>query len=804
MTSDPCFLNLRKMIPESEMTDAELRKEIDLARNVQKYHPKDYMDIIAENAARRAKGERERAISDMVSAQGMQNLRREIDSMFYNTTGMSAEKRRLTGLEAKLSGVQTPGVGTNVSVDKIRSAHAGAYTGEVTGVREKYNLSIEDVTDPKLSLDTRKELWNIVHKIKGFATDNKVAQEFAAAMKKSYDMMFKDYASHHHGISYLEHYMGWRKYDILKVIDKGVDAFVQMVTDPKIVDFEKTYYGMTNELIVERAKEMYEHIIGGNTSDFSKHRSIHFVSPEAEEAWSQAYALHPSQFMNWQAQVSVSASQIALMDVFGPSYRENFERLLKWAEPDKNKAFHSTANNMFRELAGDTTYIVDSKWRRTARTAILAESAMNLGGTVTSALLIDQANAAALVSSVDGRGVLPTLAKELKTYFSFLQTEKGVAARNKAAEMMLVNVYHKVTELLTDAQDITGAAGKLEERLAKRVQWMFDKSGMQSHSEAVRASVAVSVGNVFTDYHGMEWDQLPGELKSTFNRFAIGPMEWHIIQKSEMDLDGIRVYSPWKLRNVPLEGVSPLMQRKTMIKYGALINDYAKLATLESDPMSRQLIYHGTVDGSFWGINARLFGTFKQAGIQTMRLQKRLFYDMTTANYAQACILFGAFGFLTNMLRDMVMKGRTPQWPDTDTDEGVKMMSLQVIDGINKGMGGLFLDTLTAPYNMNYRSFAGDIVGPVYGDVGAVLKTVDSAARGEFSKSKEEAIMLGRKAVAGAIPGANFPVVKGFITEPALDAVHNLMSSSYDTNMQTKLRKTRQRRIVKSVIKGGR
>jgi len=434
----------------------------------------------------------------------------------------------------------------------------------------------------------------------------------------------------------------------------------------------------------------------------------------------------------------------------------------------------------------------------------MAESVMNLGGVVNSALLIDQANAAALVSSIDGRGILPTLAKELKQYFNFLATQKNVAARNKAAEMMLVNVYHKVTELLTDAQDITGAAGKFEDRLAKRVQWMFDKNGLQSHSEARRASTAVSVGNVFTDYHGKEWDQLPGELKQTFNRFAIGPMEWHIIQKSEMDLDGIRVYSPWKLRNVPLEGVSPLMQRKTMIKYGALINDYAKLSTLESDPMSRQMIYHGTVDGSFWGINARLFGTFKQAGIQTMRLQKRLFYDMTTANYVQACMLFGAFGFLTNMLRDIVMKGRTPQWPDTDTDEGIKMMTLQVVDGVNKGMLGLIGDTLTAPYNMNYRTFAGDIVGPVYGDVGTGLKIGASFARGEFSESKEESIMLGKKVVAGAVPYANFPMVKGFITEPALDAVHNLMSSSYDTNMQTKLRKSGQRRIVKSILEGGR
>jgi hypothetical protein len=779
MGIEECRVELRKIFDKDELPERELNRILTEADAIKADNPLNFNDIVGKLAQERVLELKEQAANHLLTTERIENLKsymarmKEEDfNIFKRKLGM--DNQNVAKLEAMLAGRGTDGFGSNLNVDSIQSALHGKLNGPIESFLKLNDVRPETITSREFGLDVMRELYHLNASEKGFATQNKLAQELAKIYKDTFKDIRDLFSSVGLDVAYNKNYAGLRRYDWEKVANdkKGfIDFLMSDQMHPNT--FEP---GANADQKLARAKQAWEHIVKGSSADFTKHRSLYFADADAEFNFMDKFGYFDNHFENVQAQIKTSAKLAGLMQVFGPDYKTTFDRLLEYADPAKKSKI---VRHMFDDLSGQLT--ADHETTVTKLTAGMRSfvSLAKLPNAVISAFAPDHATAAALIGAVDGRGLLPAFNETMANYFKAADS-KG---RQLLAETMMLNSF----DLVSHYSD--GAAVGMNGKLTKAVTAMFKYTGLTGHSEMMRTSVATSIGRILAEYADKEYKDLSPQVLKTFERYTINEADWNIIRNSKMEVEGITLLSPKRAFDAAVEKKSDAV--RAALKFGTMVNDHAKLVTLESNAYSRQQLLFGTKEGSGAGEVLRFISQFKQAGINVMRVQGRLSHSYDRAAYAAAVGIFGLAGYMTTVARDVLVNGRTPEAPDMNTPEGKGRMFIMALESLNRGAGGLLGDTLIAEYDKSYRSLPADLAGPVAGQLGQVAKLMAAAPRLELPQHKQEAVNI----IQGLIPGANAMLIKPVLEGVVTDNIHNMLNSSYEINTRRKLRQRGQKRI---------
>jgi hypothetical protein len=790
-----CFLQLRDMIPEEEMSDAALRDKILLTANIKKQYGASFEEVLAKVVEDEVKLKKEKLLGRLEQVRRVDVLAKQLDDMPVSKIVEKIGKVKEAQLMTTINGQGKLGYGSSASADGAQATYLSKFTSAVEDALVKHNLK----DSPILVTDDHNlaVLQNIYHQNKGGvgeapeAKGNKAAFDIATTMVQSFKSQREEFGTLGKVIGFLENYAGMRTYDKLKVASDR-DGFIQFLLSDSI-DSNETFFGLTPEQKQLRAEQMFDHISTGDNTDFSRHRSIHFKDANSEFTFLKKYGEFDSHHAAFDAQAKNTAKVAGLMFVFGPNYKETFATLLARAIPDKTQAEASLVNKMFKDASGQLSKKIDSTGGEIAKSARILMAIRQLPGTVLSALAPDLVASAALAKTVSGKGILPSLGTSVSSWWGQAPLSNRAEGRIRLGKIMMLQSYTGLSSFADESS--LGVSGYLSKQLTE----VFKKSRLQSHSDSIRVSLAATLGNIFHEQINVGYKDLPQQMKDTFMRYKITEANWEIMKKGKVTVDAgldIHVLSPERISQ--LTDVSTMARTETYVRYGALINDYAKMSTLESTPFSRQVLYWGTIEGSFPGEMHRLMGQYKQAGVNTMVLQSFLSGSMDKAAYAGTLGLFGLSGYLTYMARELLLKGRTPEFPGIETTED-KMRWIRIsADSLSRGAGGLLGDFVNAEYHKGYMNLAGSVAGPVITDLSKIAKFGAALGRWEQAENKTEMInylktWANPPVMGGAVLGV--PGIKPLLDGLVLDNIHNFLDHNHDTNVKRKLKQHDQRRI---------
>lgn len=777
MSIDECVIKLRKFIQKEHFTDAELISMYKEVEAIKKEFPLDYDKIIADLANANTLRQKEMAANKLTSLKSFRDIMAHIDSIpdekfSVLSKKMGTDNQRLSKLDALLNNRMRGGKFANYSVANFQTTFHGMLKNPVKLVIDDLGITDKELVNEAFDLEVGNNLYHLNKKLPGFANDNKKAQALA---KVYYEKTFPDMRdliiAGGKLVGYLENYVGWRRYDREAVAGKK-ESFINWFLSDRM-SAESFEPGTTIKGKKERAEQAWDHIVHGNQGDFSKHRSIHFDNYADEQAFLKEFGYFHNHYESTQAQMQTIARKAGLMKVFGPNYKEVFDKVLKWADPTGKT---NLTKHTFDDLSGALSNSHETNWSRAAATFRSFTSLQSLPNASITAFMPDQVAAAALASTIDGRGIFSAMHSTVSNYVK-------TASKSERLRMANAMALHSmdIVSTVTDGATI-GSRGWAN----KAVENMFRWNRLASHSDRMRTSLATTVGHILQEHVEKDFSALPENLIKTFDRYGINADNWSAIRKASVEVNGISVLSPTKVLEL---GLDKKLATDTFAKVGGMINELAKLNTLEGSAYSRQFLYRGTREGEFLGELMRFMGQFKQAGVNMVLTQGRLIHSMSAPAYGQAFGLFTLAGYLSYMAREITVNGTTPAMPDTDTDEGRKQMIILALESANRGAGGLLGDTTIANYNQSVRTVTGDIMGPAFNNINKLGKFGSGLVRGENNQNVSEEINYAQSLVtglSGGVAGAAFikPVIQGLI----IDQVHNMTSSNYTMNRTRKLR----------------
>ena len=784
MTIEQCKIELRKVFSEEELSTKELNDLIAEADTIKSEDPIGFNEKIMQLAEERMLMKKEDAVGKLFAAERLKNLKPYIDAIPDEKFGWMEKKigfkQRVQKLEAALVGRAEKGRGANLSVEGMQGVFHAQLNNPIDSFITRSGLTPEQLTSKDFGLDTMRELYHLNAKKPGFATENKPAQELAKIYKEQTFVDIRDmFAAAGKSIGYDKNYSGMRRYDRQKVA-ANKDAFLDFLISDQMspITFEP---GATQQVKLNRALDAWNHIVySKDQTDFTKHRSLHFSSAEAEHAFMESFGYFDNHFQSMQAQIQNASKVAGLMHTLGPNYKQTWTELRKWADPSDNELL---VDSIFEDLSGQLSNAKENEWSKAAAAIRSYISFTKLPNAVVSAFMPDHVSAAALVGAVDGKGLFAGFHNTLANYFNTASALGGKKDRKLLAEAMMLNSFDLVSTYSDNAS--VGANAKLTQWVTKT----FKYTGLTPHSENMRTSVATGIGKLLHSYAELPYADLPAKVKETFDRYTIGEGDWNVMRKAQVEVEGIKLLSPKNILENKLQSKSESLE--AFKKFGVLVNDHAKIVTLESSAYSRQSLLWGTREGTKMGELLRFTSQFKQSGIQMMRLQGRLFHSYEAPSYAAAFGAFAMAGYMTSVARDFLVRGVTPETIDGDTQEGRERFVRILLESINRGCGGLLGDTLIAEYDKSYRSLAVDALGPFFSEVNNFAKLTAASARLDLGKHEQEAVGMMQRLT----PFVNTMVVKPVIEGIALDFVHNSLNSQYEMNVKRKLRKRGQRRI---------
>lgn len=704
-------------------------------------------------------------------------------------------------LEAKFGGAAENLQGGNLTVGNYRDVKGNTWKGTLAKRVEDLGIVDHNVLhSPEMSRDIRIELFDITNNKLATAskTGNEAAYEIAKSMNKILNDIRNEYVRLGIPLREVENYIGWQRYDRDKIIKAGESAFIADVL--RSTDHKKTFQSdFTDAQKFARAKEMYTHIVSGESIDTTRTRSIHYSSGENANDMMSKYGMYPSAVDSTFAQIDYTARQHALMEVFGPNYKDGFERLKKniFSKEDiqafANKA--GSPDQMFANATGKTLGGADSDFARTARGARDFTSATLLGGSSISAFFPDMVNATALLHTTNGAGFLNNLKDVLTGYVGVVGRKTEQKAFMNAAGLFAEDLTRNLMEA---ADGLGDAPGKLSKVAAGIFKW----NGMNAHDRAIKTTIVKSFGERLNRLSHLQFDALPDMAKYNMGRYKIGAPEWDVIRQAKFEYGNTKALMPGSLLDNKEINFNGLDQRTVYLKYSSYMNDIANSATLKGDLFTQSLLNLGTSEDTVYGQMLRFMGQFKAAPIQGGRVMKRIafsnpkfagsrFGDMQSV--ATTTAMLTAAGYLTYTAKEFI-KGNSP--PDPTNIATIRESF------IRGGAGAIMGDYVLAEYNKSYRSLIADVAGPAAGklDTGAklfasLIRWNDKKGESDIMAHKQEAMRF----LVANVPGNNVWWAKMAMEHLVIDSMAEYISPGYTWKQDSRLSSKGQQRIFPSL-----
>lgn len=813
---DACFTAIRANFSEEEFSDQEIRQMVQDFAHIQETAG---LDEFLEKANQYRKSLEARALLDArkraMTLEKVNGIKKLI------TEGTNKNAGDIHGrAQALFTGSAKAFDQGNFSIQHIRNAYSRKMKGTIEMSIKREGME-KLVQDADFSLQLRREL-----SAPGAVKDPRI-QRIAKDFRAVYNFQREELTRLGVEMGEIENYIGWQAYDKKKVLEIGEDGFVKLVM--KRLDHEKTFNQTDSiEARETRIRDAYNNIVSGDAVDPTSSRSLHYRNAEATHEVLTAIGQYPSAVESILAQVNYTSRRLALMQRFGPNYKQGFDKVKAYVErvapaPTREdlvapslsitenwKAMKVNAetlsqtlsrttlslDNLYADVTGVTTSPSGTVMAGIGNTHRTLVSLQNLGGAFLSAIFPDFATNAAFLKSFDGKGIAGGM------HDIFGQYLKTISNRAERAETMaLMSVY---------ADDMVGGVSNIFGELNEGAQpgiltdWarkMFTWTGLTDHTQAIRAATAKMLGARLAKHADTKFGELPEQLRMNLGRYGIKEKEWSVISQARANFgDGVVALSPEKVLELPQARFKELgiNRSETYLKLATAMNEATEMGTLTGDTYTRTLFYQGTTDDSFWGQMARYIAQFKQAPVQNIRVAARLQASniktgnkLTDAlNDAQSLGIAAAWmttmGIASYYAKEVIMKGNTPPPPSTDTvKEGL----------VRGGFAGIMGDYLMAEYNKSYRNFVADMAGPAIGESAKIMKLYAAAVRGEFKENRHEFLRIAVR----QIPGNNVWWAKAAFEHLVLDGVQEWMAPGYTMRMDRKLKGKDQQRIFPSV-----
>lgn len=263
--------------------------------------------------------------------------------------------------------------------------------------------------------------------------------------------------------------------------------------------------------------------------------------------------------------------------------------------------------------------------------------------------------------------------------------------------------------MLSSLQTRFGAEDGVPGALTKTVD-LFTRASLQPWwTDGLKSSSTLMLANNMAERLGRGWDAQPRRLRTTLQRYGIGPEEWTALQQVETK-------APGDGRRYLVAGEIPdaTLQRK----YSAYLTDQVQEAMSEETPQVRDLIQgsgrsRGTVAGEAW----RAVMQFKQFPMSfVMRSLAREFLRDGVDVSGVARLIAGAtaLGYVSMTIKDM-LRGKEPFNPasgDYSLEQYGKNVMRAMAQGGGLGIyGDFFLGEVDRTGGGPYRSLLGPTAG---------------------------------------------------------------------------------------------
>lgn len=292
----------------------------------------------------------------------------------------------------------------------------------------------------------------------------------------------------------------------------------------------------------------------------------------------------------------------------------------------------------------------------------------------------------------------------------------------------------------------TGRAGQLAGATVRA-------SGLRRWSAALRNAFGLETMALHAREAGKSFGELDPKLRESLGRYGIQASDWDVIRQTPLHEERPNAFL---LRPMDVRAQGGETAGKAADKLKRLIDTEMDYAVIETDPMTRALLYGESRPGSVEGEVRRAFGLYKAFPITfiTMHFARAMARGWDGSRLGHAAISFSAMWALglVAMQAKQIANGKDPYSLDPTTAKGQRAYASALLQG---GGLGIFGDFLGQDMSRSGSSLAATFAGAQFGAAEKVARFVlgnlQRAGKGEETHFAGDALYLG----AGLLPGSS-------------------------------------------------
>lgn len=632
-------------------------------------------------------------------------------------------------------------------------------------------------------------------------------------------------------IERLDSHVMSRSWDMDKVKnaagDRTLDAKVHKDSFKKYIaqrlDFEKTFKNASKDTIDELLGDIWTQfstgvhvkfnsegpkskggkggIIPGNSvgvanigKRLSKHRTLHFKSPEAEFEVYNKFGAGGSVLENTIKSLDRVARDTAIMKKFGPMAEGNLDYIIesvkkdivKENNPKKLQAFEKMQRVLMKDMwpfiSGEADVPgnnVMASWNGIVRNW---QSMTKLGAAVLS-----------------GLGDVPAYAsthryfsdRNLGSFFNGMidAVNAGIGGVGKKFTPDQVEMAAELSVFLDGIIPFVADADDMPGRVSELTRQFFKFNLLSGWQDRLRIASVSATAHRYAMNIGKNFGELAPGMQAHLRQFGINENDWNFIRKIELrkDAKGRAFLAPESLLDAPNDSLPSgvIKSKETGLannqarkykeslkdKLGSLYYDIAATATTEPNEWIKGMLLKGTQRGTALGETLRHLMQFKSFTASYMRnhlgrelygygtddmsvtqalMQALTFKNKSSAEGLASLFVFGtAMGYASMVLKDTV-KGRKPRIPENGQEAAKILMAAAA----QSGSFGIYGDFLFG--NLKSRMGQGPLetlLGPSFGDISSVVELYaemrDKGLEGEMADVRSRAFRMALEKVPG-------------------------------------------------------
>lgn len=478
------------------------------------------------------------------------------------------------------------------------------------------------------------------------------------------------------------------------------------------------------------------------------------------------------------------ARSISLMENFGPSPTENFNRLLREIREDAR-----ASNDAEQQLNSLSTWKIQTLFDTvTGEADIPVNHSLAKAGNVTRAIAVLSKMGATVINALSDKAFMNhefayqginRMDRWAKQFTGLMSTPEGT----RQLRLMGVALDGIIGNTVARYTTHTTTAGKIH-RLQQK---MFDINFLNWWTDTNKGAAAQLMSAHLGEHADLPLSKLPEELSRVLSLYGIEEHSWDVLRKTAWSEEsGIKHVTPDQIKRIPDAEITGLLEKQGR-KDSASNRDKLRqeletgLRTYYSDRVDfavptpgaseKKWTHLGTRPGTPLGEAVRMIMLFKSFPIAVLtKLGGREVYGhgaMSVKDWLkndhsgkfatlQLIAVATIAGYLSGAAKD-ALKGRTPKPLMVDG----KLHMPTFMDAASRGGGaGILGDLLFNEYDRQYRTLTGTLLGPVAGQLDPAAEILTLAKRGEGQKA------LSR---SGKMIQDNTPFINLFYIRPVLD-----------------------------------